>query len=364
MGFFNKLLNEFVDIIEWTNPDDETIVWKFPRYQDEIKMGAKLTVRESQVAIFMNEGTIADVYQPGMYTLSTQNMPILSTLRGWKYGFDSPFKADVFFVSTRQFINKKWGTKNPAMIRDAEFGPVRLRAYGSFSFKVTDATLFLKDIVGTKSDYSTEDINEHLRNILVSRSMDAIASSGVGVLDLASHHDEVSAITLAKIQPDFNEIGLTLSKYLIENVSLPPEVESILDKRTGMGIVGNINAFAQFQAANSIEIAAANPAGGVAGAGIGLGMGVGMMNQMGNVFNPATAPAAPPPLPASVEYYVAVDGKQTGPYGIPTLREMAKNGTLKPDSMAWKTGMANWEPANTQTELQALFASVPPPLNI
>src|ERR1700749_1979485 len=165
MGLFSKLMNEFVDIIEWVDDTTNTLIWKFPRYENEIKMGAKLTVRESQAAIFMNEGKIADMYGPGMYELSTQNMPILTTLKGWQYGFHSPFKADVYFVSMRQFTNQKWGTQNPVMLRDAEFGPVRLRAFGSYAFKVTDGGKFLKEIGGTNQEFTVEEINEQLRNL-------------------------------------------------------------------------------------------------------------------------------------------------------------------------------------------------------
>ena len=230
MGLFDKLKNEFIDIIDWTDNTNDTIIYKFPRYQNEIKMNAKLTVRESQVAVFMNEGKIADVFQPGMYTLTTQNMPILSTLKGWKYGFDSPFKADVFFVSTKLFRDQKWGSKNPIMMRDAEFGPIRLRAFGTYAFRVNDAGKFLKEVAGTASEFTTEEVNEYLRSLAVSRGMESLAESKIPVLDLASNTAEVSNLITEKIKPEFNEIGLDLTKFLIENVSLPPEVEEMLDK--------------------------------------------------------------------------------------------------------------------------------------
>ena len=277
MGLFDKLRNEFIDIIEWVDTSDETIVWKFPRYQNEIKMNAKLTVRESQQAVFMNEGVIADVFKPGMYTLTTENMPVLATLKGWKYGFNSPYKADVFFVSMRQFTNQKWGTRNPVMLRDAEFGPVRLRAFGSFAFRVQDAGKFIKEVAATNPEFTVEGVNEQLRNLAITRGMDAIAQAKIPVLDLAANYDEVSALITNKIQPEFNELGLELTKFLIENISLPPEVEAAMDKRSSMGIVGNLGAYAQFQAANAIEHAANNPNGGLAGAGVGAcgGAGVG-----------------------------------------------------------------------------------------
>lgn len=365
MGLWDKIKGEFIDIIDWTDSSNDTIIYKFPRFQNEIKMGAQLTVRESQVAVFMNEGKIADVFQPGMYTLSTQNMPILSTLKGWKFGFNSPFKADVFFVSTKQFINQKWGTKNPIMLRDAEFGPVRLRAFGSYAFKVSDAALFLKEIAGTDSEFTVDEVNEQLRNIAVSRGMDALAESKILVLDLSSNTDEVSKIITDKIKPEFTEIGLNLTKFLIENVSLPPEVEAALDKRSSMGIIGNLGAYTQFQAANAMEEAAKNPNGGMMGAGMGAGMGFGMMNQMGNAFqnqqfNGGTGQNTPPPPPI-VQFFVAVNGAQTGPFNLQQLQAMASAGQFNKQSLVWKQGMAGWLAAETQVELGSLFNSMPPP---
>lgn len=364
MGLFDKLRNEFIDIIDWTDDSNDTIIYKFKRYQNEIKMNAKLTVRESQVAVFMNEGKIADVFMPGMYTLSTQNMPILATLKGWKYGFDSPFKADVFFVSTKLFRDQKWGSKNPIMLRDAEFGPVRLRSFGTYAFKVNDAAKFLKEVAGTASEFTTDEVNEYLRSIAVSRGMEALAESKIPVLDLASNTGEVSNVITDKIKPEFNEIGLDLTKFLIENISLPPEVEEMLDKRSSMGIIGNMGAFTQFQAANALDDAAKNPAGGLMGAGIGAGLGVGMMGQMGNAFqnnqfNGNTSANTPPPL---AQYFVAVNGAQTGPFNTQQLQSMVLNKELTKQSLVWKQGMTGWLMAETQTELNTLFSSVPPPI--
>ena len=373
MGIFDKIRGEFIDIIEWVDNTTDTIVWKFPRYQNEIKMNAKLTVRESQMAVFMNEGKIADIFPPGMYNLTTQNMPIMTTLQGWKYGFNSPFKADVFFVSMRQFTNQKWGTKNPVMLRDAEFGPLRIRAFGSYAFRVQDAGVFLKEIAATNPEFSVEDINEQLRNIAVSRGMEAIAEAKIPVLDLASQYEEVSAIITDKIKPEFTEIGLNLTKFLIENISLPPEVEEALDKRSSMGIVGNLGAYAQFQAANAMEKSAENPnGGGLGAAGMGLGMGAAMMGQMGSVFQPNqfngnnpngnNTGAVPPPLPNAVQYFVAIDGKQAGPFDMEQLQQMAQSSSLQRQTMVWKAGMSGWAAAETVGELASIFNSVPPPL--
>ena len=365
MGLFDKIRNEFIDIIEWVDTSSDTIVWKFPRYQNEIKMNSKLTVRESQWAVFMNEGVIADIFTPGMYTLSTQNMPLLTTLKGWKYGFNSPFKADVFFVSTRQFINQKWGTRNPIMLRDAEFGPVRIRAFGSFAFRIKDPGVFIKEVAATNPEFSVEGINEQLRNLAVSRGMDAIAEAKIPVLDLAANYDEVSAHITEKIKPEFNELGLELTKFLIENISLPPEVEAALDKRSSMGIVGNLGAYAQYQAANAMEEAAKNPAGGLAGAGLGAGLGMAVGGQMGNIFQSNTVQGndgAPPPLPEAVSFFAAIDGKQAGPYTMAQLSQLTAAGTINPQSQVWKKGMSGWASANTVPELASLFNNTPPPL--
>ena len=336
MGLFDKLKNEFIDIIEWTDSSNDTMVWRFPRYQNEIKNNAKLTVRESQVAVFVNEGQFADVFQPGMYTLSTQNLPILSTLKGWKYGFDSPYKAEIYFVNTKQFTNLKYGTKNPIMLRDAEFGPVRIRAFGSYALRITDAKVFLKEIAGTDDHVTTEEITENLRNIVMTRFTDAVASAKIPVLDMASNYDEFSDTILKKIAPEFDEYGIKLTKLLVENISLPPEVEAMLDKRSSMGIVGNLGAYSQFQAANAMEQAAQNPnGGGLMGAGMGMGMGMGMGNQMAgmynqNQFNPQTGMQnqqnTPPPPPPVSQYFIAVNGAQQGPYDDNTFRAMIQSG--------------------------------------
>jgi len=372
MGLFDKIKGEFIDIVEWLDSSNDTIVWRFPRYQNEIKNGAKLTVRESQVAVFVNEGQIADVFQPGMYELTTQNLPILSTLKGWKYGFNSPFKAEVYFVNTKQFTNLKYGTKNPFMVRDAEFGPLRIRSFGSYNFRVTDAGKFLKEVAGTDHEVTTEEVSENLRNIVLTRFTDAVASSKIPVLDMASNLDEFSKIIKDKIAEEFVEYGLTITKLLVENISLPPEVEAMLDKRTSMGIVGNLGAYSQFQAANAMEAAAQNPnAGGIMGAGMGMGMGMGMGNQMANMyqnnqFNPQTGlqnqgPQGPPPPPPASQWFFAVNGAQQGPYDENTFRAMIQSGAVKKETHVWKTGMAGWLQASQVPELANAFTMMPPP---
>lgn len=365
MSIWDRVKNELIDIIEWTDDSNNTMVWRFPRFQNEIKNGAQLTVRESQVAVFVSEGKIADVYQPGRYELTTQNMPILTTIRGWKYGFNSPFKVEVYFVNTKNFTDQKWGTKNPIMLRDAEFGPIRLRAFGSFAIRVTDAGLFIKEIAGTQAHFTTEEVTEQLRNLIVTRFSDSVAESKIPVLDLAANYDELSKFISAKINPEFGEYGLQVTKFLVENISLPAEVEQALDKRSSMGILGNLSQYAQFQAANAMEAAAKNPGGG-ASDGIGMGMGFAMAQQMGQMFNQnqnATNQQGPPPIPGgNVQYFVAVNGQQQGPYTMQNLQQLVQQGTLTRDTLVWKQGMTSWVKATDSPEVGALFGAVPPPL--
>lgn len=368
MALWDKLKAELIDIIEWTDDSTNTMVWRFPRYQNEIKYGAQLTVRESQVAVFVNEGQIADVYQPGRYKLETQNMPILTTIKGWKYGFNSPFKAEVYFVNTKNFTDQKWGTKNPIMLRDAEFGPIRLRAFGTYAVKVVDAGKFIKEIAGTQAHFTVEEIAEQLRNMAVTRFTDALGESKIPILDLAANYDELSKFITGKINPEFNDYGLELTKFLVENISLPPEVEQALDKRSSMGILGNLNQYAQFQAANAMEQAAKNP-GSDAASGMGMGMGFAMAQQMGQMFNQQNQQnqnqqnnQTPPPIPGPVQYFLAVNGQQQGPYTIATLQQMVQQGTFTRDTLVWKQGMAGWLKAGEAPELSNLFGGSPPPI--
>ena len=267
MGIWDKLRGELIDIIEWLDPTSNTMVYRFERYNNEIKYGAKLVVREGQAAVFVNEGQIADVFKPGTYELETKNLPILSTLLGWKYGFESPFKAEVYFASMRRFTDLKWGTKNPVMLRDKEFGPVRLRAFGTYVMHVTDPAAFIREIVGTEGHFTTEDITAQLRNMIVSRFTDILGESGIPVLDLAANYDELGGFITQRIQDEFKVYGLELTKMLVENISLPPAVEAALDKRTSMGVIGNLQQYTQYQTAEAIREAAQNESGGTAGAG-------------------------------------------------------------------------------------------------
>lgn len=361
---WNKLKNEFIDIIEWLDTSPDTMVYRFERYQNEIKNGAKLTVRPGQAAVFVNEGKIADVFREGMYTLNTQNLPILATLKGWKYGFDSPFKAEVYFVKTTEFTNLGWGTQNPVIKRDPEFGMVRLRAFGTYQIKITDPGLFIEKIVGTDGNFTQEQITGQLRSIILTRLSDLMGENTMPMLDLLSQYDEISKTGHEKLKPEFEEYGIQLTKFLLNNITPPKEVEEIMDKRTSMGIVGNLQQYTQFQTANAIEAAAKNP-GGDAGAGMGMGMGFAMANQMAQGLNPQQQQQAghvPPPLPTASAYHVAINGQQSGPFDLATLGNMVKSGQLNGDTLVWKQGMSGWDKASNVGEILSLLNQVPPPI--
>jgi membrane protease subunit (stomatin/prohibitin family) len=365
MGLFDKIRGEFIDIIEWTEPSqNEILAYRFPRYSNEIKMGAKLTVREGQNAVFVNEGQIADVFRPGMYTLETQNMPILSTIKGWKYGFNSPFKCEVYFVSTRQWTDQKWGTSNPIMMRDPELGPVRIRAFGSYAMHVSDPATFLRQLVATDPSFETYEISNQLRNAIVSRFADAVGQAKMPVLDLAGNYDRLAREAQTRIAPELASMGLALTAFYVENISLPPEVEKALDKRTQMGVLGDMGQYTRFQTAEAIGDAARNP-GGVAGIGAGLGAGMAMGGAMTGAVTGAMqgqGSAAPPPLPAAPSIFLAINNAQAGPFDMATLAAKARDGVLTKSTLAWKPGMASWAAAETLPELLALFAAAPPPV--
>lgn len=363
MGLWDKLKGELVDIIEWTDDSRDTIVWRFPRYENEIKMGAKLVVRESQTAVFVNEGQIADVFPPGTHTLTTQNMPILSTLKGWKYGFESPWKAEVYFVNTRQFTDMKWGTQNPVIVRDPEFGAVRLRAFGAFAMRVVDPARLLRELVGTDPQFRTEEVQEYLRQTVVSHLGSALATANVPMLDLAAKQQSIGSTLAAVLSDELSTIGIAIPKFIIENISVPPEVEAALDKRTSIGVVGDLDQYTKFQTANAIEDAANNPGGAGDAFGIGIGMAAGQRatQSMNTPAPPAAPPAGPPPLP-SAEWFVGVNGQQQGPFDLGALASQASAGTLTRDTLVWKNGMAAWTAAGQVPELGRAFAAVPPPL--
>ncbi len=371
MGFMDKLRGELIDIIEWVDDSRHTLVWRFPRYHNQIKYGAQLIVRPGQTAIFVREGRIADVFEPGQHRLETKNLPILSTLEGWKYGFDSPFKAEVYFVSTRQIADLKWGTPNPVMMRDADFGPIRLRAFGSYTLKAVDPRALLQELVGADSEFEAEEISELLRSIINHAFAELVASSEIAALDLAENYRELSEELRRRVVEKIDdEYGLDLPQLYIVNISLPPEVEKAVDARTGMNLIGDLQAYQQYQLGAAIPAAAQNPAGGLAAAGVGLGMGMAYAQNMTPAAGPvspapggAAPPAmAPPPPPQPVtQWHVAENGQAVGPFSPAQLAEAVVSGRVRPDSLVWAAGMAGWVAAREVPSVAMLFQQVPPP---
>jgi len=360
MGLWDKVKHELIDIIEFVDPTSNTLVHRFERFQNEIKNNAKLIVREGQTAVFVREGKLADVFQPGTYTLNTQNMPILSTLAGWKYGFDSPWKAEVYFVRTTRFTDQKWGTKNPVMMEDPQYGPVFLRAFGTYVFRVKDAGKFVQGVVGTEGDFKVDEINEQLRNMIVTRFSHSLGEAQLPIMKLLSNYDELSEAISKRTVGEFDEYGIEVLNLLVENISLPEDQQETLKKRMAMQTLGNVNsdmrAFTQFQTAQAIPEAAKNP-GGLAAVGVGLGMGVGMAGQMNQAMS------APPPMPAAAAaWFAGFGGQQAGPFDAAALAGHVSGGRLTRETLVWKAGMANWTPAGQVAELASLFGQVPPPL--
>src|ERR1700752_723845 len=288
MGILDRLSpsSQFIEVIEWLDESSNTLLYRFPVKDQEIKNGAQLIVRESQAAVFVHEGQIADVFGPGRFTVEGGNTPILSKLGAWKYGFNSPMKSEGYFVNTKPFPDRKWGTSNPVMMRDADFGMVRLRAFGIYSIRVADPRELIKQVAGTNAQFETEDIEGQLRRTLVSGFSDALGESKIAALDLASNYDELSKFSKQKLQEEFKSLGLELTKFVVENISLPEEVEAAMDKRTSMGVLGDMGKYTQFEAAQAMRDAAQNPGGG-AGLGASLGAGFAVGNAMAGAMTDA-----------------------------------------------------------------------------
>lgn len=371
MALFDFLSGEFIDVIEWTDDTRDTMVWRFERRGNAIKYGAKLTVREGQAAVFVHEGQIADVFGPGLYILETNNMPILTSLQHWDHGFKSPFKSEIYFVNTTRFNDLKWGTKNPIIARDPEFGPVRIRSFGTYSMRVTDPAKFMAEIVGTDGEFTRDEITFQLRNIIVQEFSRMIASSGIPVLDMAANTDQLGKMVAKAIAPTIAGYGLSIPEFYIENISLPDEVEAILDKRTSMGIVGDLERFSQYAQAEAMLNASQNSGGAGAGLGAGLGaaIGMGMAAQRGPWGQVAQQPQAqtgalPPPLPGSraeTVWHIARDGQSDGPYGRGHLGRLVKEGSFTRETLVWTPGQDGWLPADDVPELAQLFTISPPP---
>jgi membrane protease subunit (stomatin/prohibitin family) len=372
MDLIGKLLGQFIDIIQWVDDTNDTLAYRFERQGNEIKNGAKLIVRPGQMAVFVNEGQVqeassetnkgvADAFGPGTYELETQNLPILSTLQGWKYGFNSPFKAEVYFFSMRSFTGLKWGTPNPIILRDPELGPVRLRAFGNYALRIHDPRQLLEKLMSTDGRFEVEEIADQLRSLLVSRLAAFLGKSGLSVFDFAAQYPQMGASLREALSPDFREYGLEIEAVVVENVTLPEEVEAALDKRSQMGVIGDLSRYTQFQAANAIEESAKNPGGGNAflDAGVGVALGQQMAQNLQNANRPSSAP---PPLPNQGQWFVGVNGQQQGPLDQNALMSMISSGQLTRDSLVWQQGMAGWTKAGEVGALSSLFGNVPPPL--
>ena len=357
MGLFSWIFGQFIDVVEWTDNSQDTMVYRFNRQGNEIKYGAKLTVRESQIAVFVNEGEIADILGPGIYELETNNIPILTNLQHWDHGFKSPFKAEVYFINTKRFTNLKWGTKNPIMVRDPEFSMVRLRAFGTYEIRVSDASIFLKEIVGTDGHFSTDEIEAQLTNPIISKFTTILSKDETSVLDLAASYEDFGGYITENISPYFTEYGLELTKILVENISLPAEVEKALDERTSREITGNLDANIKYQTGNALG----NSEGGSMSDMVGMGAGLAMGQQMTNSMN-ASPKSTPPPLPnEEVKYFVALAGKPEGPFNLQEIQTDIRNGNIQKDTLVWNDKMDDWDDAGIV--LSQYFTQVPPPLH-
>lgn len=304
MALRDFLVKQFIDVIQWTEPEDGVLATRYPMQDMEIQSGAQLTVRESQMAAFINEGRLADVFSPGLYTLTTQTLPLLTNLMNWDKQFKSPFKSDVYFFSTRIQTDQRWGTATPITIRDKEFGAVRLRGYGIYSWHVFDPRIFHTKISGTRDTYLVGDIEGQLRNTIIATMTDAFAQSTVPFLDMAANQTELGRQIAESLKPVFAALGLMLDTFVVENLSLPEELQKPLDARIGMNMVGDLGRYTQFQVANSMPIAAANEGGGVAGAGVGLGAGLAMAQQVMNTMKPGETAQATPAGGAATKFCV------------------------------------------------------------
>ncbi|WP_375280388.1 SPFH domain-containing protein [Pseudooctadecabacter sp.] len=359
MGILDFLAGQFIDVIHWTDDTRDTMVWRFEREGHEIKYGAKLTVREGQAAVFVHEGQLADVFTPGLYMLETNNMPIMTTLQHWDHGFKSPFKSEIYYVNTTRFTDLKWGTKNPIMLRDPEFGPTRIRAFGTYTVKVTDPRLFLTEIVGTDGEFTMDEISFQVRNIIVQEFSRVIAASGIPVLDMAANTRDLGKLVAGAIADTVAQYGITIPEFYIENISLPPEVEKALDTRTSRGLTGDLDAHMKYAAAEALR--QGGEASGAMGVGMGAGMGMAMAQQMANPWARAAAPAAPPPPPVEHVWHIAENGETKGPFSKARMGQMAAAGELTRQTLVWTQGQDGWMTADEVQELAQLFTVMPPP---
>ncbi|MRI83524.1 MAG: antifreeze protein [Nitratiruptor sp.] len=349
MGLFDWLKDQFIDVIEWLDESHDTIIYRFDRHDNEIKYGAKLIVRPSQVAVFVNEGQIADILGPGTYELETRNLPILTDLQHWDHGFRSPFKAEVYFVSTKRFSDLKWGTKHPIIINDPQLGPVRVRAFGTYEIRVKDPAKVIQEVAGTDGLFTVDEVDDRLSDLIVSKLPEVLAKSSISILELARHYNRLGERIRQQLAPYFEEYGFSLEKLLIENVSLPEEVEQALDERSAMEIVGDSRDYLRYKSAQGLG------KGGTGSELVGLGAGMAMAKELLEESTQTT----PPPLPKE-SFYIAKDGKPVGPLSKEELKEQIRSGQVTRETLVWKEGMEQWEKA--AQVVPELFQKLPPPL--
>jgi membrane protease subunit (stomatin/prohibitin family) len=378
MGLMDKLRGELVDIIEWVDDSRSTLAWRFPRYQNEIKNGARLIVREGQMAAFVYGGKLADTFQPGNYELKSENLPILSTLQGWKYGFDSPFRSEVYFINTRPITSLRWGTPTPVTVRDPDFKLVQVRANGLCVVRIKDIEVFLREVIGTDSAVEADEIAELLRQVISLAFSDMVLQTGLGVIDLQGRQVELSSKLRDFVAERIDdEYGLEVPEITM-NISLPDEITQAITRGVARGVeesgyldnVGSMDRLQQAKAAEAMVVAAGNPGGSAMGDMMQMGMGVAMAGQMaqtmGNVMAPsssAAAPtaAAPPPLPNQGQmFHVDAGGQPGGPFTLAQMQSGIQAGQVLPTTLVWSTGMAGWVQAQTVAVLQPFFAAPPP----
>lgn len=368
MGLMAKLKGELVDIIEWLDDSRSTLAWRFPRHQNEIKNGAQLIVREGQRAVFVYRGALADSFMPGHYELTSENLPILSTLQGWKHGFNSPFRSEVYFINTRPITDLRWGTPSPITIRDPDFGMVQVRANGLCMVKIEEVDVFLREVIGTDSEVDASEISELLRQVISTAFSEMVLETGVGAIDLQGKQRELAGKLREYVQKKVDdEFGLSVPDITM-NISLPEEITQAMTRGVARGVeeggyarnIGDIDRFQQVRQADAMLAAAANE-GGSAGAGLGLGLGVAMGGQMAQQFGQqGGGQGGPPPLPAAAAFHVEMNGQQAGPYGLEQLRQAAGAGQISAQTLVWAAGMAGWTPAGQVPALASVFAAPPP----
>jgi membrane protease subunit (stomatin/prohibitin family) len=374
MGLLDKLKGELVDIIEWMDDSRSTLAWRFPRYQNEIKNGAQLIVREGQKAVFVYRGALADQFEPGHYELKSENLPIMSTLQGWKHGFDSPFRSEVYFINTRPVTDLRWGTPQPVTVRDPDFKMVQIRANGLCVVKIADVEIFLKEVIGTDSAVEADEIAELLRRVISMAFSDMVLETGLGAIDLQGQQVALSAKLAEFVQERVDdEFGLSIPEMTM-NISLPDEITQAMTRGVAKGVEASgfvenvdLNKYQQAQVADSMLAAAQNEGGSVMGDMMQMGMGAMMAGQMAQSMpgiagqqQPAIAAPAPPPLPGQTMYHVDHGGQSGGPYNMAQMQAGIQNGQVAGPTLVWAQGMAAWSPAQSVPDLQALFSAPPP----